>query len=116
MGSGIGQHRQDERLGVPEGVTVVAGARQPLCGDRSLLTPGTCLKSVKQREPNGLLHFRVSLELDVRTLPEMVQVRALLVEEAVPATVPRGKERRADLVADRRHRALARPAVGEKLD
>jgi hypothetical protein len=116
MGSGVGQHRQDERLGVPEGVTFIAGARQPLCGDRPLLTPGTCLKSVKQREPNRLLHFRVSLEFDVRTLPEVVQVRPLLVEEAVPASVPRRSERRGDLVTDRRHRALARPAVGEELD
>jgi hypothetical protein len=74
------------------------------------------LKGVKQREPNCLLHFSVSVELDVRTLPELVQVRPLLIEEAVPASVPRRIERRGDLVPDRRHRALARPAVGEELD
>jgi hypothetical protein len=45
--SGVGQHRQDKRLGVPERVALVAWAGKPLCGDRSLLPPGTCLKGVK---------------------------------------------------------------------
>ena len=39
-GLGVGQHRQHERLGVPERVAVVAGAGQALGGDRPLLGPG----------------------------------------------------------------------------
>jgi hypothetical protein len=62
---------------------------------------------VKEGEANGLLKAWVALDLDVRAAPEVVQVGALLRYEPLPAGVARLAERRRDLVADRRQRALA---------
>ena len=113
---GVGEHRQDERLGVPEGVAVVAGAGQALGGDRPPLGPGARLQHVEEREAHRLLQLGVALELDVGALPEVVEVVALVGDQAVPAGVARLGQRGGDLVAQRRQRALARPAVGEQLD
>jgi hypothetical protein len=46
----VGQHRQDEGLGVPERVPVVAGAGQALGRDRPLLGAGAGLQDVEQAE------------------------------------------------------------------
>ena len=81
----VGQHRQHERLGVPERVPVVAGAGQALGGDRAPLGPGARLEDVEEREPHRLLELGVAFDLDVGALPEVVEVRALLGEQPVPA-------------------------------
>ena len=58
MRCGVGQHRQHERLGVPERVPVVARAGQALRRDRASFGPGTGLQDVEQREPDRLLDGR----------------------------------------------------------
>ena len=65
----VGEHRQDEPLGVPEGVAVVAGAGQALGRDRALLGAGAGLQRVEEREAHRLLQLGVALELDVGAAP-----------------------------------------------
>ena len=89
----VGEHGQHEALGVPEGVAVVAGAGQALGGDRALLRAGARLQRVEEREADCLLQLGVALQLDVGALPEVVEVRALRLEQALPAGVPRLGER-----------------------
>ena len=86
---GVREHRQDESLGVPERVTVVAGAGETLGRDRPPLCPGAGLERVEEREADGQLEVVVSLELHVGARPELVEVGALLLEQAVPAGVAR---------------------------
>ena len=114
--SGVGEHRQHERLGVPEAVAVVAGPGQALRRDRPPLGPGTGLQHVEQREPHGLLELGVALDLDVGALPELVQVRPLLRDQPVPAGVR--AHRRAPRRPGRARRAASgrRPAIGDELD
>ena len=114
-GGGVGEHGQHEALGVPEDVPVVAVARQPLGGDRALLRARGGLQRVEEGEAHGLLELVVAVDLDVGALPVVVEVLALVVEEAGEPRAPRGRERGAGLVADRDHRALAGPAVGQVL-
>ena len=114
--SRVGEHRQDEALGVPERVPVVAGAGQALGRDRAPLGARTGLERVEEREAHGLLQLGVAVELDVGAVPELVEVGALPGDEPVPAGVPRLGQRGDDLVAERRMRAPARPGVGEELD
>jgi hypothetical protein len=71
---------------------------------------------MERRQPHRLLQLRVTVDLDVRGLPELVQVRALLGHQPVPAGVARSRERRPDLVVQRRQRPPRRPAVGQVLD
>jgi hypothetical protein len=71
---------------------------------------------VEEREADRLLQLGVALELDVGAVPELAEVRPLVVEEALPAGVAPLCERRHDLVAHGGERALTRPAVGEELD
>ena len=106
VGRGQGQHRQHERLGVPERVPVVAGPGQPLGRDRPVLRPGPGLQHVEQREPHRLLHLGVPVHLDVGAVPEVVQVGALLGEQPVPAGLPGRAQRRPHLVTDGRQRPL----------
>ena len=113
---GVGQDGQDEGLGVPEGVPVVAGPGQALGGDRAPLAAGARLQGVKEREAHRLLELGVAFQLDVGALPEVVQVAALVGEQSLPAGVPRLGQRRGDLIAQRRRRAPARPSVGDELD
>ena len=77
---GVGEHREDEALGVPEGVAVVAGAGQPLGGNRPLLGARARLQRVEEREADGLLELGVALELDVRRGPEVVEIGSLAFE------------------------------------
>ena len=115
LGRRVGEHGQHEALGVPEDVPVVAVARQPLGGDRALLGAGGGLQRVEEGEAHGLLELVVAVDLDVGALPEVVEVLALVLEEAVEPRAPRGRERGVGLVADRDHRALAGPPVGQEL-
>ena len=93
------QHRQDEGLRVPEGVAVVAGARQPFRRDGPPLPTRSRLQDVEEGEAHRLLDLRVALKLDICTRPEVVQVGPLLGEQALPAGQPRGGQRGDDLVA-----------------
>ena len=113
---GVREHRQDEHLGVPEGVPVVTGAGQPLRRDRPLLGPRAGLEHVEETEPDRLLHLRVALDQHVGGVPERVEVVALLPVQPVPAVQPGPGQRRADLVAQRRQRPPTRPAVRQILD
>ena len=51
----VGEHGQHEGLGVPEGVSVVAGPGQSLRRDCPSLGPRPCLQNVEQREAHRLL-------------------------------------------------------------
>ena len=68
--SRVREHGEDEALGVPERVTVVARARQAFRGDRALLGARSGLERVKQCEAHGQLKLGVAVELDVGALPE----------------------------------------------
>ena len=113
--NGVREHRQDEPLGVPERVPVIARPREPFRRDRALLGARTRLQRVEEREPHRLLQLGVAVELDIGMRPEVVQIRALVGNEALPARVARLGERGDDLVAQRGVRAPARPAVREEL-
>jgi hypothetical protein len=106
---------QDEALGVPERVPVVARAGQPLGRDRPPLGAGAGLQDVEQPEAHGLLHDGVAVDLDVGAVPVVVEVGALAAQQALPAAVARAGQRRRHLVAHRGRRAGARPAVGQEL-
>src|SRR5687767_6232997 len=115
MWDGVGQRLQDERIGVPEGVPVVARAGEALGRYRLPLCAGTRLQGVEEGEADRLLLLIVTLELHVGALPEVVEIVALGGKQALPTASARGGERRFDLVAHRRQRALARPAVTKEL-
>ena len=89
VGRRVGEDGQHERLGVPEGVSVVTWARQALGGDRLALCSGPRLESVKEREAHRLLELGVAFHLHVRALPEVVEIAALTSEQPVPAGVAR---------------------------
>jgi hypothetical protein len=71
---------------------------------------------VEEREAHRLLQLGVAFELDVGTIPEVVEVLALGVHKSLPPAPARTGECGLDLVADGGKRALARPAVGQELD
>ena len=112
----VGQHRQNEALGVPEGVAVVAGAGEAFRPDRALLGAGAGLERVEEREADRLLQLEVAVQLDVGALPEVVQIGALRLEQALPARVPRLGERGDGQVSDGRQGPLARGTVRQELD
>ena len=112
---GVGEHGQDEGLGVPERVPVIAGASQPLGRDRASLGPGARLEDVKEREADRLLELGITVELDVGPLPEVVQVHALGVGQPCPSSVERLDQGGPDLVAHGRGGPLARPSIGHEL-
>ena len=112
----VGERLQDERLGVPEGVAVVARAGQALRRDRPQLGAPTCLQELEEREPHGLLQLGVALELDVSAVPEVVEVGTLRGADLVPARLLRLRERCRRLRTQRGDRAHARPGVREELD
>jgi hypothetical protein len=114
-GCGVGEHGQHERLGVPEGVPVVAGPGEALGGDWPLLSARARLQDVKEREADSLLQLAVAVHFHVGALPEVVEVRTLLGQEMLPTVVCGARQRRCHLVAKCGHRARARPAVGEVL-
>ena len=112
---GVGEHRQDVGLGVPERVAVVAGAGEALGRDRLALTAKTGLQDVEHADPHGLLHLVVALDLDVGLVPVLVEQLPLLTDEPVPAGQLGGGERGLHLVAEGGARAAGRPAVGDEL-
>ena len=116
LGGRVGEHREHEGLGVPERVAVVTRAGQSLRGHGSLLSPRGRLQDVEEGEADGLLQLGVSLEVDVGAAPEVVEVRALFREQAVPARQQGGGQRSLDLVPESRRGALFGPAVGQELD
>ena len=97
----VRQHRQHERLGVPERVPVVAGSGQSLGGDHPGLHPGARLQHLEQREPDRLLHLGVALDPDVRAAPERVEELPLPVAQPLPAGELRTGQRRPRLVTQR---------------
>src|SRR5215217_323037 len=115
MQGGVGKGLQDERLGVPERVSVVARAGQSLAGYRPPLRAGARLQGVEEREADRLLKLGVSLELHVGTIPEVIEVVALGGEDPLPAASAGCGEGRLYLVAHRWHGAPARPAVPQEL-
>src|ERR1035441_4328776 len=94
---------------------VVAGAGEALRGNSASLRTGTGLQDVEKPEPDGLLDLVVAVELDVGPAPEVIEVPALVGEQAVPARLHGFAERGLDLVAQRGHRAVSRPAVRDEL-
>ena len=113
---GVGQHRQHERLGVPERVPVVARAGQALGRDRAPLGPRARLQRVEEREAHGLLELLVAVDLDVGARPRSRPgTRAGRASSSSQPARRADSQRRVDLVAHRRQRAPARPAVGEEL-
>src|ERR1700694_5138255 len=92
------QHRQHEDLRVPEGVTVVAWARQPFRRDGPTLPTRSRLQNVEERKAYRLLDLRIPFQLDIRARPEVVQVGTLLRQQALPARQARGGQRRYHLV------------------
>ena len=111
----VRQRRQHERLGVPERVAVVAGTGQALGPDRPLLGTRTGLQRVEEAEADRLLHLGVALDDHVGVVPELVEVFALLLQQALPAVQPGTGERAADLVTHGRQGAVAGPAVRGQL-
>src|SRR5215831_12698567 len=79
------QHWQDEDLCVPEGVTIVARSRQPFRRDRSALSTRARLQNVEEGKAYRLLNLRITIQLDIRTRPEVVQVGTLLAEQSLPS-------------------------------
>ena len=113
---GVGQHREHERLGVPERVPVVAGPGQALGRDGPVLGPGARLQDVEEAEPDRLLDLDVAVHLDVGALPEVVEVGPLLVEQPLPAGQLGCRDGAADLVDEGGPGPLGGPAVAHVLD
>src|SRR5207245_7128442 len=107
MRSGVGQDGEHEGLGVPEGVPVVARSGQALRRDRALLCARPRLKRVEERKAKRLLQLDVAVELDVGAIPEVIEIRSLVLQEPIPAGMPGLRQRGAYLVAERLHRAPA---------
>jgi hypothetical protein len=98
VGGGVGEHRQDEGLGVPEGVAVVARTGQALGRNGPPLGPGSGLEDMEEGEAHRLLHLGIAVDLDVGAVPEVVQIGALLVDQVVPAHLARAGQRGGDLI------------------
>ncbi len=92
------------------------GPVRPLAEIGRRSAAGAGLEHVEEAEPDGLLHLRVAFDPHVGGVPERVEVFPLRPAQPVPAVEPGRGERRADLVAQRRQRPAAGPAVREVLD
>ncbi len=114
-GLGEVQHREHERLGVPERVPVVAGTGQAFGRDRPDLGAGAGLQNLEQREPDRLLNLRVAGHLDVSPGPEVVQERPLLGQQLIPAGELGQRQRRGHLIVHGRPGPDRRPAVADVL-
>ena len=71
---------------------------------------------MEEAEPDRLLDLHVAVDLDVRALPELVEVGALLVEQPLPAGQRGRRHRAAHLVDQGRPGPGGGPAVAEVLD
>ena len=103
---GVSKYRQDEGLGVPEGVAVVAGPRQALGRNGPSLGPHAGLEDMEEGEAHCLLHLGIAVDLDVGPVPEVVQIGALLVDQTLPANLARRSKGRRDLVSQCRCRTI----------
>ncbi len=71
---------------------------------------------MEQGETDGLLHLGITVDLDVRTGPEVVKIGPLFGEQPRPAGLAGGGQRGRGLVAQGRQGTLYRPAIGDELD
>src|SRR5262249_30253757 len=62
LGHGVGEHRHDVALTVPERVTVVAGAGEAFGRNGSALGPRAGREDLKQRVANRLLQLGIALQ------------------------------------------------------
>ena len=98
LGRCVGQHRQHERLGVPEGVAVVPGSGEALRGDRLGLGARTGLQDVEHRDPHRLLQRRIpSISTSLRSQKRSMYSRCC-ASQVVPAGEPGHPERSVHLV------------------
>jgi hypothetical protein len=74
------------------------------------------VENVEEGEADRLLDLGITVDLDVGGRPEVVQVDALLCDEAVPANLDRSSECGGNLVAHCGLRTLGRPAAGSVVD
>ncbi len=114
-GHGVGQHRQHERLGVPERVAVVAGPGQALGRDGPALGPGAGLQHVEQAEPDRLLDLLVAVEFHVGPAQKSSRYARCSAHRRVPAGLPGRGQRACHLVAQGGPGAGAGPAVADEL-
>ena len=112
----VSKQRQHECLRVPEGVPVIARPGQTLGGDRALLRSRRRLQDVEHCEPDRLLDLGIAVELHIGPAPELFQVLALSRRQPAPAVGDGRGQGAADLRAQGRRRAQARPCVGHELD
>ena len=92
------------------------GRSSPLAGIARCSARAAACTTWKSANRTACCSSRVAVHLHVGAAPHVVEVLALPGQQPVPAGPLRRRERRVDLVAQRRHRARARPAVGEQLD
>lgn len=113
---GVGEHRYDEEVAVPEHVAIVPRAGQPFGRDPPALGPCAGREYLKQRKPNRLLKLGVAFELDVAGCPEVVEVPSLCRDERIPTRGPCGEEGGRNLIPHCRLGPLVRPPVRHELD
>ena len=112
----VGEHRQDEALGVPERVAVVArdrsGPSPRSRAARRARRPGACGRGRSGPPAAARCRPRARRRRAPRTSSRYARCAASRPSQPVCVA---SAERRDHLVAERRERALARPAVGEEL-
>src|ERR1700758_4477110 len=97
-------------------MAVIAGAGESLGGYRTLLSASARLQDLVESEARRVLHLGISVDLDVGSGPELIQVGALFPQQTVPAGRTSGRKRRSNLIMYGGTRALTGPAVGYELD
>ena len=90
---GCGEKWQHEDVGVPEDVPAVPGAAEPLRPERRLGAIGDRGDQMEQREADGALEVRVSLDPDVGGRPATSPLRPLLGEQGLDSDPLGGLER-----------------------
>ena len=113
---GVGEDRQDQRLGVPEGMAVVAGAGEALCRDGPFLGTSGRLEGLEEAEADGLLQRGVTVDLDVGSRPEVVQVLPLGLLQSLEPPRQRCLQTAVHLIAQPLHRLPRGPVIGKELD
>src|SRR5262245_34973829 len=111
VGFGVGEYGQHETLCVPEGVAVIAGAGEALAGNRATLGARACLQHMEEPEPDSLLAVGIAFDLDIGTVPELIEIGALCFQQARPTRVAGPAQCRCGLIVQSGSRAQARPSV-----
>lgn len=114
-GVGVDHIGQNVDLSVPEIVSFVSLAREPLGGHAMALSARRRLAYLKQVETHRLLHPRVALDLDIRPLPESVVVLSLLLEQPGLADLHGAVEGAFGPVGQLLHVAILSKVVGQEL-